>query len=559
MKKKLFAFMLSLAMIMTFMPLTAFADDMPDVRIEPADGSEVLFSDATKDFTISAEDGSARNFEVQVGSGLDSERIPQKDAWDILFDEGVDYTFDGTTLTLNGASIYDKIQGQYGYITILPYYTEGPATKFKTMNVSVEEAWKVIDRDVINMEEESCEGFLSMAMLSSNNYNLKEEGFDFGADSCVKHFSGKELAKQRSWADESQYEENTEMYLIPDKVGESDITITAYDRDTGKAVKTQTVHVIVTQKAIDRFRYGNLIENYMELRADYLRKKLYGEFVLSWMTDDDGFFAPMVYYPTDDEMSSIEIEVTVSGKTYVMNPHAEYWNEGYDFCVKLPSDCKLGDSYPVTVTMGGYQATKPLRVKKIIDDRKIVVTNYTYDGTLKAPKATVTAWYYDLNDKQHTVTLEEGKDYEISLDEWTWDETTDQEVHVTKVKDVGRYYFTIKPIDTSEYQLYSDGGEFTIKPKGTTLSSVAAASKGFTAKWKKQATQTTGYQIQYSTSSTFKSGNKTVTVSSKTTVSKKVTGLKSGKTYYVRVRTYKNTDRGKVYSAWSAKKSVKAK
>ena len=69
MKKKLFAFMLSLAMIMTFMPLTAFADDLPGVRIEPADGYyNSLFSDATKDFIISAEDGSTRNFEVQVGA-----------------------------------------------------------------------------------------------------------------------------------------------------------------------------------------------------------------------------------------------------------------------------------------------------------------------------------------------------------------------------------------------------------------------------------------------------------------------------------------------------------
>ena len=552
--------MLSLAMIMTFMPLTAFADDLPGVRIEPADGYyNSLFSDATKDFIISAEDGSTRNFEVQVGAGLDSERIPQLDAWDILFVEGDDYTFDGTTLTLNGASIYDKIQGRDQYISFVAYYTEGNATPFNSMNVGVEEGRKVIEQDVINMEDESHDGILSMAMLSSNHYNLKEEGFEFGTDSCVKHYSGKELAKQRSWADESNYEENTEMYLIPDKVGESDITITGYDYDTGKAVKTQTVHVIVTQKAIDRFRYGNLIENYMELRADYFKKKLYGEFMLSWMTDDDGFYAPMIYAPTNDEMVNIQIQVTVSGKTYTLNPHIEYWGDSYDFCVKLPSDCKLGDSYPVTVTMGGYQATKPLRVKKVLDDREIAVTNYTYDGTLKAPKATVTARYYDLNDKEHTVTLKEGVDYEIFLEEWTWDEATEQDVHVTKVKDVGKYYISIEPIETSEYQFYQDGAEFTIKPKGTTLSSVAAASKGFTAKWKKQATQTSGYQIQYSTSSAFKSGNKTVTVSNKSTVSKKVTGLKSGKTYYARIRTYTNTDRGRIYSAWSAKKSVKAK
>lgn len=39
---------------------------------------------------------------------------------------------------------------------------------------------------------------------------------------------------------------------------------------------------------------------------------------------------------------------------------------------------------------------------------------------------------------------------------------------------------------------------FKILPKATTLSSVTAASKAFTAVWQKQTTQTTGYQLIYS-------------------------------------------------------------
>ena len=50
---------------------------------------------------------------------------------------------------------------------------------------------------------------------------------------------------------------------------------------------------------------------------------------------------------------------------------------------------------------------------------------------------------------------------------------------------------------------------YTINPKSTKLSKVSAKKKGFEAKWKKQSTQTKGYQIQYSTDSKFKSGNKT--------------------------------------------------
>ncbi len=99
---------------------------------------------------------------------------------------------------------------------------------------------------------------------------------------------------------------------------------------------------------------------------------------------------------------------------------------------------------------------------------------------------------------------------------------------------------------------------FTILPKGTTVSSVSAAKKAFTVKWKKQAVQTTGYQIQYSTNKKF-SGAKAVLVTKNTAVSKKITKLKSKKTYYVRVRTYKTVGGKKYYSSWSAARAVKTK
>ncbi|MBQ6636227.1 MAG: leucine-rich repeat protein [Lachnospiraceae bacterium] len=83
----------------------------------------------------------------------------------------------------------------------------------------------------------------------------------------------------------------------------------------------------------------------------------------------------------------------------------------------------------------------------------------------------------------------------------------------------------------------------------------SAASK-MTVKWGKNSTAT-GYSIQYSLSSSFASGNKTVTVAGASTVSKVIASLTKGKTYYVRIRTYKTVDNVKFWSAWSAPKSVK--
>lgn len=100
---------------------------------------------------------------------------------------------------------------------------------------------------------------------------------------------------------------------------------------------------------------------------------------------------------------------------------------------------------------------------------------------------------------------------------------------------------------------------FTIVPAATKLSKVTAVKKGFTAKWNKQTKQTTGYELQYALNNKFTSGAKTVNISKATTVSKKVTKLKAKKKYFVRVRTYKTVSGKKVYSAWSAAKSVTTK
>ena len=90
------------------------------------------------------------------------------------------------------------------------------------------------------------------------------------------------------------------------------------------------------------------------------------------------------------------------------------------------------------------------------------------------------------------------------------------------------------------------------KLPATLITSLSAKDNGFTVKWKKK-TKITGYQIQYSTNSKFKKGNKSIKIKSAKTVSKKITKLKVAKKYYVRIRTYK----GKKYSKWSKVKSIK--
>ena len=99
---------------------------------------------------------------------------------------------------------------------------------------------------------------------------------------------------------------------------------------------------------------------------------------------------------------------------------------------------------------------------------------------------------------------------------------------------------------------------FTIIPKGTTISKLSGGSKKFTVTWKKQAAQTTGYQIQYSSRSDFKT-QKIVQVNNPKTVSKKISNLAKKRKYYVRIRTYKMVGNKKYYSSWSVKNTVTTK
>jgi len=92
-----------------------------------------------------------------------------------------------------------------------------------------------------------------------------------------------------------------------------------------------------------------------------------------------------------------------------------------------------------------------------------------------------------------------------------------------------------------------------VEPTEVTL--LKAGSKRFTVKWAK-VKGVTGYQVQYGLKKSF-SGAKKVTVKGASKVKKLVTGLKSGKTYYIRVRAYKKSGGKAYYSSWSETVRVK--
>lgn len=246
--------------------------------------------------------------------------------------------------------------------------------------------------------------------------------------------------------------------------------------------------------------------------------------------DDKGTYLVSEQYVQNEDGSADEVIQKIKTVKYnVCNGHVYR-----DFVTKATTSangsivkkCKYCDA-----VKSGSKTTIS-RIKTV----KLSKTSFVYDGTVKKPTVSV----FDANGnkiaaKNYTVTYPTGR------------------------KNVGEYKVKIVFKNNYKGTVYKT---FTIKPKGTSITSTAAGTKKFTVKWKKQATQTTGYQIRYSTTSDFKSYNSKI-VSNKNTTSTTIKNLKAGKKYYVKVRTYKtvkvNGVNKKIYSAWSGVKTVKTK
>lgn len=162
---------------------------------------------------------------------------------------------------------------------------------------------------------------------------------------------------------------------------------------------------------------------------------------------------------------------------------------------------------------------------------KLKTTSYTYNGKARKPEViAIDSNGKTISSSNYTVSYKDNKNVGIAT---------------VTIKFKGDYEGTKKLT-------------FTIKPKGTSLSKVSAGKKKFKASWKKQKTQTTGYELQYARNSNFTSGKKVKITKNKTT-SSTIKNLKAKKKYFVRIRTYKKVNGKTYYSGWSKSKKVTTK
>ena len=161
---------------------------------------------------------------------------------------------------------------------------------------------------------------------------------------------------------------------------------------------------------------------------------------------------------------------------------------------------------------------------------RIAVKDRTYTG--KAVKKPVVTVSYG------KVKLKEGRDYTITYNK--------------KARKIGTYKLKVKGIGkyTGTKAL-----TFRIIPKGTVFTKRTGGNRQITLTWKERK-NITGYQIEYSLKKDF-SRSKKILVNKPKIVTKVIRNLKPGKTYYVRIRTYKKVNKESYISLWSKVMTVK--
>lgn len=117
------------------------------------------------------------------------------------------------------------------------------------------------------------------------------------------------------------------------------------------------------------------------------------------------------------------------------------------------------------------------------------------------------------------------------------------------------YTYTVRAYKGSALSAYNKNGSRIVRLTAPVQYKPSSKASGkLTVRWKKAA-GASGYQIQYAASRSMR-GSRTVSASALT---RTLSGLKKGSTYYVRIRAYKKVSGKTYYGAWSSVKNAKVR
>ncbi len=207
---------------------------------------------------------------------------------------------------------------------------------------------------------------------------------------------------------------------------------------------------------------------------------------------------------------------------------------------------------------------------KTDDTTEEVVTGTTISGLEGGKKSIIVKWSVRSDVNGYEIQCATNKNFKKDVKKFTVNKATTTKTTIKKLEDNTKYFVKIRTFkNVSGTKKYSDWSKVkSVKTEmatsvdkeqhGSKITKLKAGKGSIKVTWVK-VKDVKGYEIQYSLDKKFKKNAKTVTVSKASTKTKTISKLTSKKNYYVRIRTYKISDKKKLCSKWSEVKSIKTK
>lgn len=349
--------------------------------------------------------------------------------------------------------------------------------------------------------------------------------------------------------------------------------VSAYDANNAKNVAWSSSDTsVATIESAGYYKYNDKIENYGIITV----KKAGSTIITASVNDNGNLIQKQQTFTVTKSIAACSIG-TISNQSYtgdkirpevVVKDGTIELKEGTDYTLDYQNNTNVGTATVLIIGNGYYTGTA-------YQGFQIVNTgsndNKNVDNTDKKVKKSQSISISNKKMSGDVITIASGETLNIGASastKLTYESTNKKVVEVSasgKIKGItsGITTITVKAAETSVYQSATRKVTVIVVPKQEKVTSFKSLKKGeMTVKWNKD-TSATGYEIQYSTSSKFKSVEKITMGSNKSTSKTIKKQLVKGKKYYVRVRAYKTVKiKGKnvrKYGAWSSTKSVTVK
>lgn len=220
--------------------------------------------------------------------------------------------------------------------------------------------------------------------------------------------------------------------------------------------------------------------------------------------------------------------------------------EGEDYIVSYKNNVNAGTATVTITGIGNFVGSVDKTFKIDKAEQKFNFDSRTIDTNMRAAD-------FNLNEK---LKIGDGK--------ITYKSSNNKVFKISKKnrfirKGPGIAYLIITASETANFKEKTVKCLVKVRPTDVTYLKASSKKKGqIKVQWCPEDYNSTGYKIQVATNKRFTNA-KTYTVNGRNKVTKIIKGLKKGKKYYVRIRSYKTNKEGTVYGEWSIVKSIKVK